>query len=301
LSQEFINELKTLLSSFQAEMDQLLFNNKIYDILNYGWLDHDTPDPEHFGHFIWQTEPPFEHDWGAFFNEDKVPYSPTKRDETFLRNGEDFAGSMIFARRSLGMALCYAEMLPPENLMSNDAEFWHECSNALLWLNIASDRLREYLLMAAFGQLEKQYAKKYRQQHPDQNPRIPYSEPFRQALDQSSDELRELLRKLLALSMVIQDHRKRRNNLVHEVATRTAERSLEILRQQRAEAKRGQSLAPNNDSHSYHLHITDDATQRVAALERVKQWYKTLVDASSLVFEFEYFSRPGRATNSGSF
>jgi hypothetical protein len=95
LSQEFINPLKTLLSSFQGEADQLLSKNKIYDILNYGWLDHDTPDPEHFGHFIWQTEPPFEHEWGAFFNQGKVTYTPTKRDEVFLQNGEDFAGSMI--------------------------------------------------------------------------------------------------------------------------------------------------------------------------------------------------------------
>jgi hypothetical protein len=191
---------------------------------------------------------------------------------------------MIFARRSLGMTLCYAEMLDPENLMPHDAEFWHECSSALLWLNIASDRLREYLLMAAFGQTQKQYIKQYKKQYPKQNQKIPYSEPFKHALDQSSDELREILRKLLALATIIQDHRGRRNKLVHEVATRTAERGLEMLRQQRAEAKR-------NSQSPYHLHITDDAEQRAAALERAKQWYTNLVDASSLVFEFEYFSR----------
>lgn len=292
MSQELTSRLKTLFSSFQDETDQLLSKNKIYDILNYGWLDHDTPDPEHFGHFIWQKEPPFEHEWGAFFNQGKVKHTPTKRDEVFLRNGEDFAGSMIFARHSLGMTLCYAETLDPENLVGNDAEFWHECSSALLWLNIASDRLREYLLMAAFGQTQKQYTKQYKKQYPKQNHRIPYSEPFKRALDQSSDELCETLRKLLALATIIQDHRKRRNKLVHEVATRTAERSLEMLRQQRAEAKRGQAIPQHNDMHPpYHLHITDDAEQRAAALERAKQWYTNLVDASSLVFEFEYFSR----------
>lgn len=295
MSQEIIDHLKTLLSSFQDEADQLLSKNKIYDILNYGWLDHDTPDPEHFGHFIWQTEPPFEHEWGAFFNQGKVTYTPTKRDEVFLRNGEDFAGSMMFARRSLGMALCYAEMLDPENLMGNDAEFWHECSSTFLWLNIASDRVREYLLMAAFGQTQKQYTKQYKKQHPKQNHRIPYSEPFKRALDKSSDELRETLRKLLALATIIQDHRARRNKLVHDTATRTAERSLEMLRQQRVEASRRQAVPRQNGGEPpYRLHITDDARQRTAALERAKQWYANLVDASSLAFEFEYFSRPGK-------
>ena len=39
-----------------------------------------------------------------------------------LENGEDFAGSMMFARRSLGMAFCYAERLDSDNLMGNDVE-----------------------------------------------------------------------------------------------------------------------------------------------------------------------------------
>jgi hypothetical protein len=281
LSQE-INQLKTLLSNLEQETGQLLSKNKIYDILDYGWLNQDTPDPEHIGHAIWQTDPPFEHEWESFFNQRRVTYTPTKRDEVFLRNGEDFAGCMIFARRSLGMALCYMATSDLENLLGNDTEFWHECSSALVWLNVASDRLREYLLMAAFGQTKEQYARKF--------PKVPYVEPFKQALSKAlSDDLRETLRKLLDLATIIQKHRRRRNKLVHEVATRTAERSLEMLRQQRAEATREQAVG---SIPPYHLHITDDAKQRAITLERAKQWYANLVDASSLVFEFEYFSRP---------
>ena len=281
MAQETVTQLKTLLSTLQDEADQLLSKDKIYDILDYGWLDYDTLDPEHVGHAIWQTNPPFEHEWESFFNQGRVTYTPTKRDEVFLRNGEDFAGSMMFARRSLGMALCYAVAADPHNLLGNDVEFWHACSSALLWLNIASDRLREYLLMAAFGQTQERYAR--------QSPKAPYAEPFKQALGKaSSDSLRETLRKLLDLATVIQKHRGRRNKLVHEIATRMAERSLEMLRQQRADAKRGQAATGGPS----HLHITDEAQQQTAALERAKHWYANLVDASSLVFEFEYFSRP---------
>ncbi len=286
--------LKKLLVAIHDEAEQLLSTHAVYDVLSYGWSNEDTPNPEYVGHAMWQVNPPFEHDWEALQNDGTVTYAPTKRDEIFLLNGEDFVGTMLFARRSLGMALCYAAVANSENLSFENLEFWHEYATTLQWLNIASDRLRNFFLMARFGQTEEEYKESYKKKNNDKNTRIPYAAPFNEPLEGASDNMREVLSKLSSIATELQIQRKVRNGIVHKVATKGAGASIKILRDQREFAQSGKTIqfpTPKfEESQKAGIASPNDETV-ASAVQNMKFWYTYLVKASSLVFEFEYFKR----------
>jgi len=123
--------LRTLLATIHDEAEQLLATHEVYEVHSYAWLDQDRPDPEYVGHAMWELTPPFQHDWMGLQRGGTVTYEPTERDEILLRNGEDFIGSMEFARRSLGMALCYAAVAAPKSFIIEHREFWHEYATTL--------------------------------------------------------------------------------------------------------------------------------------------------------------------------
>jgi len=68
----------------------------------------------------------------------------------------------MFARRSIGLALCYGGSVAPRSLDDSE-EFWHEYTTSLQWLNIACDRLRDCFVATAFRQTKKQYKKDNKQ------------------------------------------------------------------------------------------------------------------------------------------
>ena len=77
--------LRELLAALEKEVAQHLTTNGVYDVLAYGWLDYDTPDPEYRGLAIWQTSAPFDPDWSALLNGGTVAYAPTPLDEALTR------------------------------------------------------------------------------------------------------------------------------------------------------------------------------------------------------------------------
>lgn len=276
-------DLKSKLSALRDKANELLHFHEIYDIMSYGWENEDTPDSEYVGHAMWQTQPPFEPDWSALFEGKPVAYQPTTRDEYLVLNGEDFTGTMIFARRSLGMALLYASVAENDDVTGENLEFWQEYATTMQWLNIASDRIRDYFIMARFGKkTAKAFNKAYRQQHAAGTPDPVYSTPFEEALVGAHKDYLDSLRRLRDIAVAVQGHRTERNHIVHDVATHTAQRSLWILRNQRqrttgnAEPPQTLAIAP--------------------AVEKLKTWYVELVQMSSLVFEIEYFSRQKRTS-----
>ena len=269
--------IRTLLKVLHDEAEELLITNEVWS--SYGWQDEDTPDAEYAGIAMWELNPPFEHDWG-FLLEGRAPKDPpTKRQEILMGSGEDLLAAMTFARRSLGMALCFSFVSDPDAIGGNE-EFWQEYATTLMWLNIASDRLRDFFLMARFSQTTEQYHEQYHTEH--NTYRVPYSEPFKVQVDNSSaSNQKKLLDELSQLADQLQQHRKDRNDRVHKLATITAQRNIDLLREQRrvaAPAKnqvgpvfRDEALAPATDV--------------------LKLWFRRLMKAASLVFEFEYFDR----------
>lgn len=191
------------------------------------------------------------------------------------RAGQDFIGTMISARRSIGMALNCA-FLTDKSGISEDIEFWHEYATALQWLNIASDRIREFFLMTTFGHTPNQHSNKK------------YVAPFRDALSKTTKDNRKTLTKLLDIAEQIRIHRKSRNSIVHEMATRTAQLSMAILYDQRQRGIQKGKDVPSRVAEP----AMAGAHDVISGIETLKSWYKHLVDASSLVFEFEYFTRP---------
>jgi hypothetical protein len=278
LPNERLVRLKSLLGVLSAEAEELLVQNKVWDVSSCGWKDEDTPNAEYVGIAMWEMNPPFEHDWGTLLEGRTPKHHPTERDEVLLRNGEDLIATMIFARRSLGMALCFAAVCDPDVTGGSD-EFWQEYATTLMWLNIASDRLRDFFLMARFGQKKKQYEKRYRDEN--NTTTVPYSAPFKAGTQGAASNLSKCLDELALLAENLQEHRHERNDRVHEVATIAAQRSIDLLREQRRLA--GQ--ASYQTSPIFH----DEALP--PAVEAMKVWFGRLMKATALVFEFEYFDR----------
>ena len=268
--------------------EELLNEKGIYDINSYGWVDHDTPDPDFFGHAIYQMQPPFQMDWGALLEEAKATYFPTTRDETLVRSGEDFVGTMVFARLTLGMALCYAQGVEAD-IMTDEpmVSYWQEYAATLHWLNVASDRLRDYFVMALFGQSVKEYNKAYRLKNGNQQPT--YSMPFQEAGKNSSGPSKPSLGKLAPLAGKLQKHRTDRNIIVHRIASLAAKQSMELLYEQRRLIGTNPSSIGATESRPWGFQTTAELIE--SSIRQCKYWYGDLVIASSLVFEVEYFNR----------
>jgi hypothetical protein len=290
--------IRATLSSLDVQIQAVLDDNGVYDVTMYGWQDHDTPDPNSLGHYLWQAAPPFAQDWEALLNYKRPTLSPSASDEFLLQQGEDFVGTMLFARRSIGLALCHAKAANPRTLDEDD-EFWHGYTSSLLWLNIASDRLREYFLMGVFQQTgddeykegvrkDSQKSRLWKHQH--------YLKPFKVAVGTSDVEC-ELLTALRPVAKAIGQRRKERNQIVHDMATRTARRSIMLLREQRENALNGPPPPPPDLTFTElqacsHLNPQYDELQ--AATINMTAWYLDLINASNLVFQIEHAMRPLR-------
>jgi len=227
LPDETSGGLEKALAVVDDEGERLLGENRIYNVLDYGWSGPDTPSDEYVGLAMWLTDPPFQHDEALTRKGKVVKYEPTKTDEVLLRNGEDFVGMMEFARNSLGMALCYASVENQKYNIFGKAPFWEAVTTGFLWLNIASDRLRDYFLMARFEQDKDAYVKRYK--HSNQTSEVPsFAAPFEEALRLEPANKREILSKLVALANELQAYRKDRNRVVYEVASEAAKASINV-------------------------------------------------------------------------
>jgi hypothetical protein len=280
LTEERLERLKSLMGALRDQAEELLVENKLWGVSAYGWQDADTPDAEYCGIAFWEMYPPFEPDWKTLLEGHAPEYVPTKRDEVLVTSGEDLIATMMFARRSLGMALCFAAVARPNVVGEND-EFWQEYATTLMWLNIASDRLRDYFLMARFDETKEQYDERYRKAHNPNAYRVPYSAPFKESTEKVEGNQKSCLEELSRLAGNLHDHRRERVSRVHKIATMTAKRSIDLLREQRRLADKTNSQV----SPIFH----DEALP--PAIDSMKLWFGRLMKATSLVFEFEYFDR----------
>jgi hypothetical protein len=209
-------ELKDKLTVLETEMKEFLTREQVYEVLSYGWQDHDTPDPDFFGHAIWQIDAPYTltFSWAGNGTSER---KPTERQLKLYKNGEDFIGTMDFARRSIGKALCYATIADPDEFMPDHPEFWHEYATAVQWLYIASDRLLDYFWATGVAK-------------PKSQRNATYSSFFKAAFDSETDPTdKQNLKELLGVAVNIQTLRDDRNQIVHEIASRYAQQSMAVL------------------------------------------------------------------------
>jgi hypothetical protein len=284
-----------LLLALRNTANELLNADGIYPILDYAWDDADTPSSEYTGLAMWTTDAPFELDFD-FWDRTVPPPEPTERDEIFHRAGEDFIGTMELARNSLGLTRYSWEHRKPSHVLDDEETFWEYRAATMLWLNIASDRIRDYFLMARFGVPTRQYKKLHEKNGI-------YARPFRMHQADEGRLARKVALELLPFVERLARFRQTRNKIVHSIASREGSNAVISLSNQR-EAARQAPFVPRSpttamlDSKGWEeaIKAMEEARQKELrdAVQELREWYLLLARAGSMVFEFEYWKRMKR-------
>lgn len=122
---QFLSREK-LVAYLEEELRLLLNQRGLYEIDQYGWLVDGTYDPEFQGHAVWQDQPP-----GLL---------------KLTALGEGFADLMRSARHSLGLASLFHE--GADTVFGDHHGFCCHYADAVNKLNLASDRIRDFLITA---------------------------------------------------------------------------------------------------------------------------------------------------------
>ena len=285
MSAETRPPLPVIMAALDDYAEELLHANDFYKITSYGWSDADTVDPQFSGHAIWQTSPPFEPDWQRIFDGGIPDVTPSLRDEALMLNGDDFIGAILIARQSVGLALCTDNDI--ESTAVQDAPFWCHAATCLLWLGIASDRIREYFLITIFAQDQKQYFGTHKGT---------WASPFSEALVVARDEEESsLLRRLEPLGQRLQSARKERHTITHQIATRFASRTRALLREQRSHgiSQRPYPPPPEITFEELRASLPDTSRQeeRRRTIDEIRGWYDLLAEVGNIVFLVEHGRR----------
>lgn len=287
--------LPFLPSALEREVEAALIAAKIYKVDSYGWLNENDPDPEYIGHAMWQTDQPYIN-YSALFGDEPVVRRPDEIEKQILTTGEDFCGLMEASRLSIGLVLIWAPHARL-NVLAESKYFWLHHLDAFMKLAIASDRLRDLLVIACTGDMPEVF-KNVRKQNKLYATAFMEAETLLTNRGLKDPRLTESLHHLSKVAHPIFANIDRRNAIVHEVATRMAKMtqdSVATLQQQ----------YDNEQSNGFKPKLTDPADWMPQAQEREMElgaefdnaiaelvdWYKLLIDASNSVFQVEYWSR----------
>jgi hypothetical protein len=261
-------------------------------VLDYAWQDEVTPSDDYVGLAMWTTDAPFKPRWNVW-DRAKAPKIPSERDEIFYKAGEDFIGTMELAKHAIGMVLYSFVHRKPDNIFDDSLSFWEYRASATIWLNIASDRIRDFFVMARFGVTAKEYSKLHEKNGL-------YARPFRM---HDGTELKKTKRAALALvkdAEALGKMRRTRNEIVHNVASRQGSKAVASLKTQKVEAAqvpyvprstKNALLQRQNWNETAELLRNERNKELEEAIQVLKDWYLLLVHAAGLVFEFEYWKR----------
>jgi hypothetical protein len=203
---------------------------------------------------------------------------------------------MDLARNALAFArYCYEHRKPAAPLDEEDL-FWEYHAASVLWLNISSDRLRDYFVMARFGITMQEFKKLHEKNGI-------FARAFRLPGNDEGTQAKAAGKELVKRAERIGAFRQTRNQIVHEIASRSGSNALKLLEHQREEATQSPYVPRTFDTSKEGLAALTHATALLAdtrqtelldALSSLKEWYGLLVKAASLVFEFEYWKRIGK-------
>lgn len=268
----------------------------VHDIAAYGWSGPDEVDPEFAGHAMWQTDQPTI-DFQALFGESQVHRRPDSLQESTLTLGEDFCALMQASRLSIGLMLLWKPQAL-QSLLMEPSFFWLHHMDAHIKLAIASDRLRDLLIVACTADDPSAYRSGSRRNGK-------YVTPFNEAMGLltrrgiDATPSAESLAALPALAESIYPYIKRRNAIVHEVATQIARASRGAVKklQRQYDDQQTQGFTPREFSaQSLEDAIAAEAERRRDVerdVDDVIAWYQLLIRASNHIFQVEYWARRG--------
>lgn len=280
---------------FEREVESALVDASIYDIGSYGWLNENDADPEFIGRAMWQTDQP-SLEYTALFGDSPVQRRPEEIEKDILIAGEDFCGLMQASRLSIGLTLLWKQQAH-KNPLNESPFFWVHHTDAYLKLAIASDRLRDLLIVACTGSSAKPYKDKAKR---NRLYVTPYEDAGTLLAARGLDDQRlvESLTALPVLAKQLFTYIDRRNEIVHEVATRMAKRVHESLSelQERYDHEQEHGFSPpSHDPAEWAPVIRARHEELRSEIDRatleLQEWYMLLVRASNSVFEVEYWSR----------
>jgi hypothetical protein len=281
-----------LLVVLQEKATVLLNKEGIYSVLDYAWEGENTPSSDYVGLAMWTTDAPFQPRWNLW-DRTSPPSMPTERDEIYYKAGEDFIGTMELAKNNIGLVLYSFENRKPENIMDDVELFWEYRAVAAIWLNISSDRIRDFFVMARFGITAKDYAKLHEKNGL-------YARPFRMQNPAETPHARKTALALVKDAEELGRLRRTRNEIVHTVASRQGSNAVASLNNQREEAAKVPYVPRNSTAAFKNIQSWNETIEALnndrrkeleGAIQVLKEWYMLLVHASGLVFEFEYWKR----------
>jgi len=291
--QKFIT-IEKLVEYLDQEVGNLLLSSDVYDIGNYGWQSEDTEDPNYIGHAIWQTNPPVEAEWEYLFGDGPVRHRPTEKEKLLTVAGNDFEGLMRASRLSIGLCLLH-ETIAARKPLDDNHYFWLHHTDSILLLNMASDRIREYFLVAFFDETSDGYKRKGKNNGRFVTPFIKANDLCRSAA--LSKNIVDAVAALPDMADRIYSFRESRNGIVHEISTKLGKMQEEFIedQQQAFDSKRGTKTAKEyslEEMSEMHVEIEAKHKEELSrSSESIIEWYKILVKFSSHVFETEYWLR----------
>ncbi|UWU76211.1 hypothetical protein N2603_41095 [Bradyrhizobium huanghuaihaiense] len=271
----------------ERKIERRLNEAKLWPLSSYGWVDENTADPDFIGHAMWQVEPPVsdERFFWTHSTRDGVPPppAPCERQQSLMVSGTDFEGVMAWARLSIGFVLSQVSLVQGKTFSDETIFELHRVS-ALIYLSTASDRMRDFFIMAVFDKTRDRYD---RQGQFRNVPRGRFKTAFVEALQLLSgrQDVASSLSTLLPLAEQVEELRKRRNEMIHELATDAARRERRDLAKPLTKAALDLDFNMLQEVASNHRRLQKERLG--AVIEELCRWYKLLVKLSNEAFIVE--------------
>jgi hypothetical protein len=291
------NVIRFLPAALDREVRSALNDAQIYDIASYGWFNENDPDPNFIGHAMWDTDQPsINHD--ALFGEHPVRQRPSEVEKVILTAGQDFTGLMQASRLSIGLALVWHHQ-PRHDPFGDSPFYWLHHTDSFLKLAIASDRLRDLLLLACTGNSPRFYRSQARRNRLFVTP-FNEAKALLAAHGLQDTRLDAPVASLPLFGAKIFEFIHRRNTIVHDVATRMAKLIRDSVSKLQERFDREQvdgfasspglddTAAPASAQEARNLELRAEIND---SLQEIVAWYQLLIRASNAVFEVEYWSR----------
>lgn len=282
-----------LAEAIEKEVDAALKAAGIHEIGCFGWLNENDVDPDYIGHAMWQTDQP-QLDLHSLF-EGLPNRRPPDIEKLILTVGEDFCALMQVSRLSLGLSLLW-QPKAARDVLNDNQFFWLHHTDTFLKMAIASDRLRDLLVLACTGGEPGCYKNLHRH---NRRYVTPFSEAENILVNRGITDERALKPTvgLSANALKIFSYIDRRNEIVHSIATRmarTVHGNVAKL-QSDYDSQVVHGLPPKQDRSEW-MPIAEARMQELrceiqTAADELKEWYLLLIDTSNLVFQVEHWAR----------
>jgi hypothetical protein len=289
--------IRFLPAALDREVRSVLNDAQIYDIASYGWLNENDPDPNFIGYTMWDIDQP-SIDLDALFGEQAVGRRPSEIEKIILTTGQDFTGLMQASRLSIGLALVWHRQATHDPF-GDSPFYWLHHTDSFLKLAIASDRLRDLLVMACTGNSSRFYKSQARRNRLFVTP-FKEAKGLLEARGLQDSRLAEPVASLPMFGAKIFEFIDRRNTIVHDVATRMAKLMQDTVSKLQERFDREQvngfptnpppedpaALAAVQEARDRELRAETDGS-----LQEIMAWYQLLIQAGNAVFEIEHWTR----------